>query len=126
MLLAGCGGSGNVPLKGTVTFSDDGSPVPLGVVSFLKDGKIATGMIKENGTYIVGFEKDADGLPPGNYQVSVIAERSIELEPGSGHYRYEQLIDKKYARPETSELSVEVNAATKTFDIQVDRFVGRR
>lgn len=119
-ILAGCGGGGNVPLTGTVTFSDDGTPVPMGVVSFLNAGKVANGPIRD-GSYVVGFEKEANGLPPGSYQVYVTAEKSTELEPGSGTFSYEHLIDRKYGNPDTSNLSIEVNSSTKTFDIVVDR-----
>ena len=123
-LVVGCGS--NVGLKGKVTFSDDGSPVPSGTVAFRKDGKIARGDIKEDGTYVVGFEKEADGLPPGKYEVFISgackvvgrneAEETDILEP---------LIAKKYDAPETSGLTVEVTASTKVFDIKVDRFQGR-
>ena len=118
-LATGCG-SGNVGLRGTVTFSDDGSPLTVGTVGFLKDGKIARGTIKKDGTYIVGFEKETDGLPPGQYNV-VITGAEIPI----GENLREQLIDKKYSNPDTSELTLEVNASTRVFDVQVDRFQKR-
>gem|GEM_PF-572610 len=125
--LTGCG-SGHVPLSGKVTFSDDGSLLTVGTVGFLKDGHLARGTIQPNGTYSVSFG-EMGGLPPGTYQVIVFAEKSTEVPPDSGNYTYEYLIDKKYETPDTSGLTVEVNASTRTFDIQVDRFVspgGRR
>ena len=122
VLFVGCGGSGNVPLSGKVTFSDDGSPLAMGTVVFLKDGHIARGRIEQDGTYAVSFGEKS-GLPPGTYQVYVAsAEKVTEVPPDSGNYNYEPQIDKKYESPETSELTLEVNAATKTYDIQVDRF----
>jgi len=122
-VLIGCSG-GNVSLKGTVTYSDDGSPLPAGTVAFVSgDGKISRGDIKENGTYIVGTEKTTDGLPPGTYQVFISsALKSTLIDEKYGIYDYEQLIDRKYERPETSGLSVDVNATTKTYDFHVDRF----
>ena len=122
-LLTGCGGNGNVPLKGTVTFIDDGTPLTQGTVAFRKDGKISRGSIKEDGTFIVGTEKETDGLPPGNYQIYISgSEKQIVVDAEVGVYNYEPQISRKYENPETSGLSVEVNASMKTHDIQVDRF----
>jgi hypothetical protein len=121
VFLLGCG-SGNVSLRGTVTFSDDGSPLTEGTVAFLKDGKQSRGTIKADGTYVVGTDKATDGLPPGTYQVIVSALKSIPIDEEKGIYTYEQLIDKKHEDPSTSGLSVEVNASTKTYNFQVDRF----
>ena len=123
-LLAGCGGD-NVSLKGKVTFSDDGTPLTQGTVAFLKEGKISKGTIKPDGTYIVGTDKETDGLLPGMYQVFISgSEKAIPVDAEAGIYNYEPQIDKKYESADTSGLSVEVNASAKTFDIKVDRFPG--
>jgi len=121
-LIVGC--SGNVALRGTVTFSDDGTPVTAGTVTFRKgDGHIARGRIQEDGTYNVGFEREANGLPPGQYMVAISDARVIVGQhPGSDDLIWEQLIDMRYENPETSGLAVEVNASTRVFDIQVERF----
>ena len=131
-LVVGCG-SGNVGLRGTVTFADDGSPVTSGTVGFRKDGRIARGDIQPDGTYVVGFERIADGLPPGRYEVFVTGTERVTVttlgQDSEGrpieHYDYEQLIDRRYESPETSPLVVDVDASTKVFDIQVTRFRGR-
>ena len=121
LFLAGC--SGNVALKGTVTFSDDNQPVPAGTVVFLKDGKIARGNINPNGTYVVGFEGVADGLPPGTYQVYISgAEEIVDTDEETGEVTRKPLIDPKYTRPETSGLTLDVTSSTKTHDIKVERF----
>jgi len=123
--LVGCG-KGHVSLKGTVTFSDDGSPLPTGTVAFVKGGIISRGDLTKDGTYVVGTEKAADGLPPGTYQVFISSARNATLiDKEYGIYEYEQLIDKKYESADTSGLSVTVDASTKTFDIQVNRFAGK-
>jgi len=119
-LIVGCGDS-NVGLNGKVTFSDDGSPLTKGSVTFLKDGKIAYGGLNENGTYVVGFLKATDGLPPGRYEVYVSGAEIVH-EDGTR----ELLIDRKYENPETSGLVLDVTAATKEFNFHVDRFQGRR
>jgi len=120
-LIVGCNGD-NVGLKGKVTFSDDGSPVTAGVVTFRKDGQIARGNIKEDGTYVVGFDKVANGLPPGNYQVYISgAHKVVGRNEATEEAIYEALIDKKHESPDTSGLTLEVTASTKTYDIKVDR-----
>ena len=121
-LVVGCG-SGNMPLKGKVTFSDDGSPLTEGTVVCQKDGKIYRGIIEEDGTYtITDIEKAGTGLPPGKYQVTLTAQKATLVDDVYGHYEYEQLIDLKYQSPETSGLSVEIPAEKNTYNIVVDRF----
>ena len=124
-LLTGCW-NGNVPLGGTVTFSDDGSPLTLGMVVCQKDGKIYRGTIGQDGTYtIIDIEKDGSkGLPRGTYQVSVIAQKTVSV-PDSDSDNYEELIDTKYGNPSTSGLTVVV-PDTKVYDIKVDRYKGNR
>jgi len=124
VLIVGCSGN-NVPLRGTVTFSDDGSPVPTGMVAFTKDGQTARGDIRPDGTFVVGFERETDGLPPGLYQVTVFAENFIEEPPDSGNWRTEQLIDTKYNNASTSGMTLDVTPTTRVFDFEVDRFQGR-
>ena len=129
--LVGCGG-GKVSLNGTVTFSDDAEPLAQGTIAFLKEGKISRGSIKPDGTFVVGTDTGADGLSPGNYQVYITGSdkpilagtetvRVAGVEETKEIYTYERLIDSKYERPETSGLTYEINAATKTLDIKVDR-----
>ena len=113
LAIVGCGG--NVGLRGTVVFSDDGSPVTAGMIAFLKDGKIARGTIREDGTYIVGFEREADGLPPGRYEVFLTADVPVGETS-------ESLIDLRYSRPETSGITIDVDASTKVFNLEVERF----
>ena len=118
--LAGC--SGNVSLKGTVTFSDDGSPVPKGTVAFVQGGKMSRGTIKEDGSYVVGTEKEADGIPPGTYQVFISGAKISTVIDAYNNAVHEPLIDTKYENPETSGLSVVIPAEKNTYDIKVDRF----
>ncbi|MDR0327985.1 MAG: hypothetical protein LBI05_06800 [Planctomycetaceae bacterium] len=130
-LLAGCGK--NVGLKGKVTYSDDGSPVTAGTICFRKDGKIARGDIQEDGSFVVGFESEANGLPPGKYEVfftgtdkvttTVVGTReSMGVVQDIVDYQYEPQIAERYKSAETSQLTFEVNASTKNYDIQVDRY----
>ena len=128
LLLTGC--SGNTPISGTVTFSDDGSPVPVGLVTF-DDGKfVARGAIGADGRYVMGFEKERDGVPPGTYAVTITG--AIELLPCPENEDADpyndiypppsrQLIDLKYADKSTSELTITVDGSQRTYHIQVDR-----
>jgi len=119
LVFAGCGN--RVRLEGTVTFSDDGSPLTCGMVLF-DDGQIvARGPIKSDGSYAVGVDRENDGIPPGTYKVSIVD--AAETIPSGSDYvppSYKKLIDDKYFFNDTSELNVAVDASTKRFDIVVE------
>lgn len=126
----GVGCSKNVDLGGTVTFSDDGSPVPVGTVCFENKGGYARGQLDQNGRYTLGFEKEGNGLPPGVYGVYVTGARQpvgMKEEPSSvpgskgGAMMYEELVAPKFQARSTSGITCTVDAATRTFDFKVDR-----
>jgi hypothetical protein len=117
----GCGDANRVNVRGTVTFSDDGSPLTRGVVCFDNDTVMARGTVKPDGSYAIGVEKDGRGIPPGSYKVSILfAEEEL---PGGAPYapRTKQLIDQKYASRTTSGIEIVVDPVTTRFDIKVDR-----
>ena len=126
--VSGCG-NGNIPLSGTVTFSDDGSPLTVGTVSFEGNSVRAYGNLDKNGRYVVGTEKERDGIPPGNYKIALIGagttgEAMKIKEFGrtiDGLATFIPLVDTKFTSAESSGLSVTVDKSTKTFDFQVDR-----
>ena len=122
LLLVGC--SNHVSLSGQVSYSDDGTPLESGTVIFQPevgaDKFYARGEIREDGKFILATARPQDGLPPGKYHVFVNAA-----------FRYEnnteiQLITNKYTSPDTSELVVDVDRSTKTFDFKVDRAPGSK
>jgi hypothetical protein len=128
-LLFAFGCSNKVRLSGKVTFSDDGSPVPTGTVQFETDTFVAQGEINSDGTYIVGSEALADGIPKGTYRVVIFAEEMTTVEtpaqrqgdlPTSTTIRT-PLINSKYNSGHTSGLTFFVDGKTKKFDIKVDR-----
>ena len=121
MFVFGC--SDRQSLSGKVTFSDDGSPVPAGVVYFNTPTSVSRGAIKPDGTYAVGTDKLTDGIPKGTYAVTVRVEEAvvITLPDGSKDVEGKSLIDRKYHDTETSGLTFTADGKTKTFDIQVDR-----
>jgi hypothetical protein len=115
VLLAGCS-HGRVQLGGKVTFSDDGSPVTQGTIVFVQDAFQATGTIQPDGSYVVGSFSTKDGLPPGNYAVWLYG--ITEILPGESE---RSLIDAKYESAETSGLTVQIDSATKNYDLKLDR-----
>jgi hypothetical protein len=118
----GC--SRNVPLSGTVTFSDDGSPAPRGMVVFSTPTFVAQGPIQPDGTYRVSSTGVNDGLPRGTYGIAVVAVNEITYTPGiEGRMNEHQtpLIDPKYEDATTSGLTFTVDGKTRTFNIPVDR-----
>jgi hypothetical protein len=129
LLVTGC--NKNVAVTGTVTFSDDGSPVPIGTVCFLSESNstLSRGTLNSNGTYKVGTLSSADGLPPGKYNIYLDGARKLtgtkkvpDVTFGTIDIPiFEELVDPKFCRQETSGLTVEVNRSTK-FDFKVDRY----
>lgn len=126
----GCGA--NVPLSGTVTFSDDGSPVPAGTVCFENDAGYGRGTLDQNGRYTLGFGNTGNGIPRGVYGVYVTgAQKPLGMsdEPGSvpgskgGAMRYEELVAPKFHARSTSGITCTVDGSTNTFNFQVDRAV---
>ena len=104
----GC--SGHVGLTGNVVYSD-GEPVTMGEVQFYTPTFVARAVIRRDGTFVTGSYKDADGLPPGTYNIAVV---SFD-EAGN------TLIDPKFADVRTSGLSITVDQTTRNFEIVVDR-----
>ncbi|MDR2440701.1 MAG: carboxypeptidase-like regulatory domain-containing protein [Planctomycetaceae bacterium] len=117
-------GSGLCSLRGKVTFSDDGTPLPCGTVLFENESTRSKGKVNSDGTYIVGTLSNTDGIPAGTYKVSVTETYKPLKNTGSNDMdvpQSESLIDAKYANASTSGLSITVDPKTKVFDITVDR-----
>jgi len=119
MMLATIGCGDKVPMRGKVTFSDDGSPLTAGQVTFSSDTTLARGYLKPDGTYILGTNTEKDGLPKGTYRVSIdYAEEAIPGPPnamGLSSSTMRSLIGPM--EPKT----VVVDGKTKVYDIVVDR-----
>lgn len=119
VLFVGC--SDKVRMAGKVTFSDDGTPVPVGTVFFENDTFMARGTIRSDGTFSVSSTSHNDGLPPGKYRVSINeAKKQIGMDKNNMPV-YEELIDSKYGDASISGLSLEVTSSTKSYNIKVDR-----
>lgn len=125
--IVGCG-KGYVPMGGTVTFSDDGTPLTKGTVCFEQGPHYARGTIDEQGRYTLGFDKPGSGLPKGTYNVYVtdvmVEDGVIESSSSMGtstRPKYRNLVDPKYNSAVTSGLTVVVDGSSKTFDFTVGR-----
>ena len=121
--LLGC--NSNHTLGGKVTFSDDGAPVPHGIVTFSTSQFQSVGAIRSDGSYVVGTMKLDDGIPPGTYTVTVGGVEEVThtetLADGSTINHYRSMIDTKYESPATSGLTFTADGKTQKFDIQLDR-----
>ena len=116
--LVGCGGKPGV--RGTVVFSDDKTPLKAGVVNFVNEKGIARGQIEEDGKYVVGSTGANDGIAPGEYKVYLTDTAIKHFPPGGGMFSFEELIDKKYTKQETTPLTIKVDKS-QVFDIELDR-----
>ena len=72
IVMLGCGPSYDADVSGTVAMG--GSPLTKGTVSFhpIAGGPVATGTIESDGTFAVQTAL-TEGLPPGDYKVTVVA-----------------------------------------------------
>jgi len=120
ILLLCCGCGNKVPLTGTVTFEDDGSPLTHGVVCFAKPGFLARGALDSNGTYRMSSTGTNDGLPKGTYKVYLVGAELASVD-GGGNSTYTPLVHSRYENAETSGLEFEVDGKTRRFDFTVER-----
>ena len=118
----GCG-NGQVGLSGKVTFTDDDTPLTVGMVNFSSDSFLARGAISGDGSYTLGSTKEKDGLPPGKYNVYIsgAVKEDVTSKTGLGMMpTMVSVIDPKFTT-KNSGIVAEVTASTKTFDFKVDR-----
>jgi len=118
--LPGCG-SGRVSVTGKVSY-EDGTPVEAGSVigEATVGGKLVAvqGTIRKDGSFAWGGDREGDGALPGMYKVIVVPESLSEYQLAQGQTL---AIDGKYAKYETSGLSVEVKEGRNEFNIKVSR-----
>jgi hypothetical protein len=122
-VFTGCGNN-LCSLRGKVVFSDDGTPLPCGIVMFDNEQTRSQGKVNPDGTYIVGTLSNSDGIPAGIYKVSITGTYKPPENTASNDMdvsQSESLIDAKYANSSTSGLTITVDSKTKVFDIKVDR-----
>ena len=120
VLVVCCGCSGKLPLTGTVTFEDDGSPLTNGIVCFVQNGFLARGHLNSDGVYRVSSTGTNDGLPKGTYKVYLVGAELVSVD-GGGNSAYTPLVHNRYESADTSGLEFEVDGKTRQFDFQVER-----
>jgi len=120
LCVLGCG-NGNVGLSGKVTFSDDDSPLTVGMVNFTTGTFLAKGPIQADGTYILGSISEKDGLPPGKYRVYITGASTAVASEKGGMPTMVPIINQKFTTAKGSGIEVDVTASTKKFDFKVDR-----
>ena len=129
---AGC--SNKVKVSGKVTFPD-GSPLTVGKVAFETESFVATGTLKEDGTYVLGTDSERDGIPPGVYKVYVagamqqIGTQDMNIPTASASGGQERTtmampmfvpaVAPKYTKADTSGITCEVKKS-RTFDFEVE------
>jgi hypothetical protein len=115
LLAAGCGQSNRAGVYGKVT-RQDGSPlVGARVTAKSDDGRFARGVSDQEGRYQLGVAEYGDGLPPGDYHVTVHEDR------GDGDDRTPRTIPEKYEDPAQSGLTLSVKPGDSTeFNITVE------
>ena len=117
-MTVGCPSGTKMKVSGNVTFSDDGSPLTAGTVVMESGTTRVMGVINDKGYYSLGELVDGDGVPFGEYRVTIAGARE-QLPTGFPGKYY---IDSKYERPNTSGLTFEAKkGGPKTFDFTVDR-----
>lgn len=85
----GCWGRSNTQLAGG-TVAVDGKPVTMGKVTFypVEGGRTGSGRIRPDGTFILSYRQPGDGVPIGEYKVSIISDL-WEERPSRGSTRTE-------------------------------------
>ncbi|MGL6194588.1 MAG: hypothetical protein ACRC2T_07160 [Thermoguttaceae bacterium] len=114
-------GCGNTKLKGKVVYSDDGSPLPAGIVCFKTDTFLARGQIGEDGTFTVGSKSENDGLPSGTYEVYITNATKPSGSDSSGMPILEELIVPGVLNGEKSPIKMDISSSTKEIELKVER-----
>ena len=118
--LLACFGCGNQHrLTGKVTFAD-GQPVTKGMVIFSDGAFQARGEIQPDGTYTVSSTGKNDGLPKGEYVVTVSGVTKT-VSGGRNPMPFPVTIcDDKYLDVNTTDLRCTVPAPKNTFDLVLE------
>lgn len=116
----GCGGPYDASVSGVVTL--DGNPLPRGTVAFNPEntGPTAYGQIDSSGNYSVKTGRE-EGLSSGNYVLTVVANElpTEEGRDGGPPPAGKPITPMWYRSPETSGLTLTVEAGSQTHDISL-------
>ncbi len=133
-LAAGCE-DGSTRLAGG-TISVDGKPVDSGLVVFypVDGGRQGSGKINPDGSFVISYLKMGDGVPPGEYVVTILSdktERKKKSETGndaeddaflasSRDVKLIHVVPVKYNNRETTPLRVNVEDDGEVQDFKFD------
>lgn len=123
-LQSGCASSNELlgTVSGTVTLNS--APISEGMLSFISStGFAATAEVKD-GTYSITSSQYGNGIPIGEYQVSILSATAksdpLASSPEKASVKIE--IPKKYADPATSGLSANVNQGAAEFNFELTSY----
>ena len=125
--LCGCGG-GTGRISGTVT--RDGQPVKSGVITFVsRDGKGTMAPIKKDGTFVAANVPTGETLAilvnameePDFTGPRTVSEAAKPTTKASAPPRVPTVIPEKFAKPETSGLTLTVRSGDNRYDIDVGK-----
>ena len=112
-------------MGGTVTYSDDGSPVTVGTVCFTTDSFYARGKLDDKGYYQLGTESAGNGIPKGTYKVYIGNSQKVtgskSVSGGSTMPILEETIAPKFRTAGTTDITCTVDGSIRKFDFTVDR-----
>jgi len=117
LAVAGCGGSGVVPVVGRVTLVG-GEPVPGATVVFENREKrlSGSGRTDADGRFRLTTFKVGDGGPPGVYRISVVPPSAAD----SSQPQPPRVFAEKYLSPDTSGLSCSVEPGMKECGFELE------
>ena len=123
MIISGCGGGYDATARGVVTLN--GKTVPRGMVSFhpLAGGPAVYGAIAADGSYSLQTGRE-DGLPSGDYQVSVTANEapaSAQGEKGGPPPPGQAITTAWYRMKETSGLKFTVKPGKNEINLELNK-----
>jgi len=101
----GCGKAGSATVTGTVVRKDGSALVGARVIAISPEtGKSAYGSTDGQGRFELGVVEEGDGIPPGNYNVTV------DENLGDPDNRSKPTIAAKYRDPKASGIRLSVSA----------------
>ena len=117
LIVTGCS-SKLATVTGQVTLDDQ--PLTTGNVSFnpVGDGPVGVGTIQPNGSYSVSTGT-ANGLPPGDYIVTVVATKPVAPSPANPEPVPQLITPQKYGTRETTDLKCSVKAGSNKQDFHL-------
>lgn len=117
----GCGGVYDASVAGVVTL--DSNPVPRGTVTFKPSGTgpAAYGQIQSDGSYVLRTGRE-EGLPPGQYQVTVVANEPAPMQQtasGGPPPPGKPITPAWYKQIETSGLTFQVEPGSNDINLEL-------